>query len=196
MSQAVVKRLAAKFESEVLETHTSKGGDDTVVLKRDRLREIAQWLRDDPKNAFNLMRDVTVVDYQGFDDGAAARPRFGLTYVLYSIPKKHSLVLKVPLEEDDPTSPSLAEVWRAANWGEREAWDMYGIRFEGHPDLRRILLYEEFEGHPLRKDYDKRKSQPRLDLLAPERDAISEYTAWAARHEESGGDSESEATPS
>lgn len=175
MSKAVLQKLAEKFASEVLETH-DQCGNDTAVIKRDKLVEITTWLRDDPKNRFDLLRDITAVDRLNLGE----TPRFVVVIHLYSIALKHALRLKVPLEEDDLTLPSLTDLYGSANWAERECWDMFGVRFEGHPDLRRILLYEEFEGHPLRKDYDKRKSQPRLDLSAPERDAIAEYRRWEA----------------
>lgn len=179
MSEAVLKQLASKFKDEVIATH-KEHGDETAILKRDKVREIALWLRDDPKNQFNMMRDVTAVDLLLISDG----PRFEVVYHLYSLAKKHSIRLKVPLEEADPVMDSMAEVWAAANWGEREVWDMYGIKFADHPDLRRILLYEEFEGHPLRKDYDKRRSQPRIDMRIPERDAGAEYRNWASSQAE------------
>jgi NADH-quinone oxidoreductase subunit C len=78
----------------------------------------------------------------------------------FEVAKNHRFRLKVPLEEGDTKLPSLVSLWPGANWLERETWDMYGITFEGHPNLRRIYLYEEFEGHPLRKDYPKEKRQP------------------------------------
>lgn len=182
MSEAVLKRLVQTFESHVLDSH-SQVGDDTAIIAREGMKEIALWLRDDPKNQFDFMRDVTVVDYLGYS--AAKKPsRFEVVYILYSIALKHSIRLKIPVTAEDPVVDTLSDVWPAANWGEREAWDMYGIRFTGHPDLRRVLLYEEFEGHPLRKDYDKRSSQPRTDLLAPERDAIAEYKRWDRQQNE------------
>jgi NADH-quinone oxidoreductase subunit C len=177
VSEALLKRLEAAFPDEVIETH-SRLGDDTAVVKRDRIVEIAEWLRDDPENSIEMMRDVTAVDY--LDMGRA--PRFDVVYHLYSLTKKHALRLRIPLEESDLHIQTLSAVWPAANWGERECWDMYGVRFDGHPDLRRLLLYEEFEGHPLRKDYDKRKSQPRCDLIAEERDAIAEHKRWEIEH--------------
>ena len=86
--------------------------------------------------------------------------RYKVCYQLRSSTKRHRLRLEIELEEDDPTCPSLAEIWPAFNWLERETYDMYGIQFEGHADLRRIYLYEEFVGYPLRKDYPKDKRQP------------------------------------
>ena len=185
MSKAVLKALVDKFDSHIIDS-SSRLGNETAVINRDGLKEIARWLRDDPKNNFDFLRDVTAVDYLGYQ-GKEDDPRFEVVYMLYSIPLKHSIRLKVPLEESDLKVDTLSDVWRAANWGEREVWDMYGIQFKGHPDLRRVLLYEEFEGHPLRKDYPKRQSQPRLDLLAPERDPRSEFKKWT---DESGKESE------
>lgn len=175
MSEAVLKRLIGKFGDAVLESHSAHG-DETALVLPEKVLEMALWLRDDPANAFDFMRDVTAVDYLGYSQ--PKRARFEVVYHLYSLTKKHALRLKVPLDGEAPTMPSLVSVWAACNWGEREVWDMYGVRFSGHPDLRRVLLYEEFEGFPLRKDYDKRRSQPRCDLLAPERDAIAEYRRW------------------
>ncbi len=176
MSEAVLKRLAKQFESHVIDTSTDHG-NEVALLDKAGLREVCLWLRDDPSNQFNLLRDITAVDYLGYMGGGDG-PRFAVVYMLYSITKKHSIRLKVPLAEDDLTVDTVSDIWVAAVWGERETWDMMGVVFKGHPDLRRILLYEEFEGHPLRKDFDKRASQPRMDLLAPERDALSEYKHW------------------
>ena len=90
-------------------------------------------------------------------------------YQLYSISLNHRLRVKVPVPADDPAVATASTLWKSANWAEREAWDMFGIRFEGHPDLRRILMYPEFQGHPLRKDYPVNQRQP----LVPERDPIA-----------------------
>ena len=109
--------------------------------------EICRFLRDDATLAFDYLVDVTAVDYLG------STPRFELVYHLKSLTRGHRLRLKARVSEDDPRIDSVVPVWRGADWLERETWDLYGIRFDGHPDLRRIYLYEEFEGHPLRKDY-------------------------------------------
>jgi NADH-quinone oxidoreductase subunit C len=90
--------------------------------------------------------------------------RFAVVYHLYSLPLKHRLRVVVPVEEDDPEVASATSVWASADWLEREVWDMFGIRFEGHPNLKRILMYDEFVGHPLRKDYPVNKRQP---LIGP-----------------------------
>jgi NADH-quinone oxidoreductase subunit C len=137
-------------------------GDATVVIDRDGTLEVFRVLREHPDLSFDLLRDVTVVDYLG------RAPRFEVVYHLYSLGKSHRVRVKIRVPEEDPSVPSLSGIWKSANWLEREAWDMFGIRFAGHPDLRRILMYEEFVGHPLRKDYPFNKRQP----LTPERDPI------------------------
>jgi NADH-quinone oxidoreductase subunit C len=96
------------------------------------------------------------VDYLG------ETPRFEMVYHLYSLAKNHRLRIKARVAEEAPEVESLCALWASANWMEREVWDLYGLRFPGHPDLRRILLYEEFDGHPLRKDYPKERRQPRV----------------------------------
>jgi NADH-quinone oxidoreductase subunit C len=101
-----------------------------------------------------MLTDLTCVDYHGEE------PRFEVVYHLYSVSKKQRVRLKARVSEASPELPSATSLWASANWMEREVWDLYGVRFRGHPDLRRILLYEGFEGHPLRKDYPKEKRQP------------------------------------
>jgi NADH-quinone oxidoreductase subunit C len=96
--------------------------------------------------------------------GPLGHSRFAVVYHFYSLTHKHRLRLLVPLDEADAEVDTLTSLWAAANWLEREVWDMFGIRFRGHPDLKRILMYEEFEGHPLRKDYPVKKRQP---LIGP-----------------------------
>ena len=113
-----------------------------------------RFLRDTSGLEFDMLSDLTCVDYLG------ETPRFEMVYHLYSVARNHRVRVKSRLPEADPRIDSCIPVWAGANWLEREVWDLYGIRFNGHPDLRRLLLYEEFEGHPLRKDYPKEKRQP------------------------------------
>jgi NADH-quinone oxidoreductase subunit C len=114
-----------------------------VVVKSARLRDVGRYLRDDEK--FNLLEDLTAVDWY------ERRPRFDVLLNLYSFEKNERLRVKAQV---DDTCPSVVELWSTANWLERECYDMFGLRFEGHPDLKRILLPDEWSGHPLRKDYD------------------------------------------
>jgi NADH-quinone oxidoreductase subunit C len=144
-------------------------GDAVVVVERDTVTAGLQTLRDHPELRFEMLSDLTAVDYLGRE------PRFEVIYQLYSVALNHRLRLKVPVPEDDPVLPSATALWKAANWAEREVWDMFGIRFTGHPDLRRILMYPEFAGHPLRKDYPVDRRQP----LVPERDPIAR--PWTPR---------------
>jgi NADH-quinone oxidoreductase subunit C len=133
-------------------------GDLTAEVDPARLRDVMAFLRDAPEARFDMLMDLTGVDCQGYPGRSG--PRFEVVYHLYSLERNHRLRVKVAVPEEHAEVDSLCDVWPSADWMEREAWDMYGIRFRGHPDLRRILLYDEFEGHPLRKDYPKERRQP------------------------------------
>ena len=141
-------------------------GEVTLEIHRDDALAVFGALRDEPQLAFNFLMDLTAVDYLG------TSPRFAVVYHLYSVAQNHRLRVKIRVVETDAWVHSLTPLWKSANWGERECWDMFGIRFVGHPDPRRILMYEEFVGHALRRDYPVNKRQP----LVPERDPIE--TGW------------------
>jgi len=122
-------------------------GETTLVLPRKILRAVAERCREHAELKFDLLTDATCVDR------FPQEPRFELNYHLVSIPRRDKIRLKVRLSGSDPVVDTLVPVWPGANWLEREIFDLFGIRFEGHPDLRRILLPEDWEGHPLRRDY-------------------------------------------
>ncbi len=129
--------------SEVLEFR----GETTIVVPRELLRAAAGRCRADAKLQFNLLTDATCLDRYPVE------PRFELNYHLVSIPRRNKVCLQVRVDSKDPMVDSLVPVWPGANWLEREIFDLFGIRFNGHPDLRRILLPDDWEGHPLRRDY-------------------------------------------
>lgn len=155
MAQRVLEFLQRERPLALAETG-SHVGDEIAVVHREHLMEVLTLLRDHEQMRMNMLSDLTVVDYLG------QTPRFEVVYQLYSIPHKHRLRVKVLVDETPGECwvPTATGLWYAANWAEREAWDLYGVRFEGHPDLRRILMYEEFVGHPLRKDYPQNGRQP------------------------------------
>ncbi|MCU0587984.1 MAG: NADH-quinone oxidoreductase subunit C [Syntrophobacteraceae bacterium] len=152
-----LKKLMERFPGSILETHSFRG-DDTAVVKKEDILEICTFLRDDAGLLYMLMADLTAVDYLGRE------PRFEVVYHLFSPKFNRRVRIKAGVSESECTIDSVVSVWIGANWFEREAFDMYGITFTGHPELRRILLYEEFEGFPLRKDYPIKKRQP---LIGP-----------------------------
>ena len=141
--RAVVK-LREKFAGSVLEVKEFRG-EVTVTVKKEEIVAICTFLRDSLK--YNLLSDVTAVDYLGRE------PRFMMVYNLYSIPGKDRLRVKAPVEEIPAVVDTVSTVWSTADWLEREVFDLFGITFTGHPDLRRILLTDDWVGHPLRKDY-------------------------------------------
>lgn len=149
--------LAESFPGEIHET-TLSHGDAVAVVSPGALRRILAFLQNDLRLRFNVLLDVTAVDYLGRE------PRFEVVYHLLSLPFNQRLRVKVRVPGEKPVLDSVTELWSSANWLEREVWDMFGIEFAGHPDLKRILLYPEFEGHPLRKDYPIRRRQP---LIGP-----------------------------
>jgi NADH-quinone oxidoreductase subunit C len=157
MSVEALHRAKELLGASVTATHSYRG-DDTIIVDAARIADVMRTLRDDPELGMNGLMDLTAVDYFGRE------PRFEVVYHLRAFRSGARLRVKAPLAEpEDGESPILDTVvplWAAANWWEREVWDLYGIKFRGHPDLRRILMYEEFVGHPLRKDYPKEKRQP------------------------------------
>jgi NADH-quinone oxidoreductase subunit C len=148
------------LDNKVLACHSQFGDDTIVIAPGDRL-EVAQWLAREPSLHFDMLMDNTAVDY--LDE----EPRFEVVDHYFSTDKHHRLRVKCRVGEDDPTVPSLCAQFGSAIWMERETFDMYGIKFDGHPDLRRILLYPEFRGHPLRKDYDKLQAWPLFEARYP-----------------------------
>ena len=149
----VLRRVLDLLPDAVQEVH-ARLGDATARVDPTRVVEVLRLLRDDPELEFEMLSDVTAVDYVG------EVPRFEVVYHLYSVAKNHRVRVKARVAENAPEIESAVALWPSANWMEREVWDLYGIRFRNHPDLRRILLYEQFDGHPLRKDYPKEKRQP------------------------------------
>lgn len=156
-SELSLQLLREKYPDAVMDTMLPQG-DATAVIRPASLKTVIDFLKNDSRLKFDFLVDITAVDY------GDKKPRFNVVYHLLSLSFQKRLRLKVPVEEQDAVVDSLTSFWGAANWLEREVWDMFGIRFAGHPDLKRILMYEEFEGHPLRKDYQTRKRQP---LIGP-----------------------------
>jgi NADH-quinone oxidoreductase subunit C len=191
----LMRKVADRLGAFVLD-HREFRGDERIHVARENIVEACRILRDDPGLAFDLLLDVTAVDYMGQPDDFEAKeeildqnrpvmvrkaqrrhrmlvpergplPRFAVVYHMISTTHHHRLRIKCRVPEDDPSIASLTPVWAGANWLERETYDMYGIQFAGHPDLRRIYLYEEFAGHPLRKDYGKFDEQPIQPYVGP-----------------------------
>jgi NADH-quinone oxidoreductase subunit C len=119
-----------------------------LVIPRESVYRILKTLKE--KLGFDFLVDITCVDYLYYRD---AKDRFGLVYLLANAESAERITVRTFVNDPDPTVPSAVSLWEGANWLEREVWDLFGIRFEGHPDLRRIVLPEEFTAHPLRKDY-------------------------------------------
>jgi NADH-quinone oxidoreductase subunit C len=153
MSQAVVDRLSTQFGERILATSDAFGEHEVTVAVEDWV-EVARFLRDDDELGMDHFIDLTAIDYP-------ERPsaRFDLTLTVRASANSARIRTRTHVEEGEEPG-TLSGIWLGANWAEREVWDMFGIKFKDHPDMRRILMYEEFEGHPLRKDYPIDKTQP------------------------------------
>ena len=188
-TSSLIEFVTDHFPDAVSTSHTWRG-DETLVVRREFLLEVARFLRDESDLQMDFLMDLTAVDYSTFGEspapaffassGVSVSPssripdetpwpgppqaRFVVVYHFYSMEHKHRLRLVVPVDEADAEVDSLTSLWAGADWLEREVWDMFGIRFQGHPNLKRILMYDEFDGHPLRKDYPVNKRQP---LIGP-----------------------------
>ena len=151
----ILERLKEKFLDDVLETFEFRG-DLVAVVNKEIIRDAMKFLKTEPKLDFNVLIDLSAVDYLWQE----RIPRFDVVYHLYSLQRNHRLRVKAHVHEKDPVIDSIVSLWPVADWFEREVWDMFGIKFKGHPNLKRIMMYEEFAGHPLRKDYPYNKRQP------------------------------------
>jgi NADH-quinone oxidoreductase subunit C len=172
----IVTKLTERFKDAILE-HYEFRGQHAVSIAPGDLVAVAEFLRDDPELDFNMLIDIGGADYLGYDEDDDDREhRFEVAYQFYSVPKNHRIRVKVRVADESVSVPSLWERWGVANWMEREVWDMYGVRFTGHPNLRRILCHDDFEGHALRKDYPKQKRQ---QLARPTKHLLTDKPEWA-----------------
>jgi len=164
VSQLALDKLKAKLGSAVLETH-SDFGDDTAVVDAREWKAAGKLLREDPALDFDMPVDLCGVDYPD------RQPRMEVVLHLYSTSRKHRVRLKARVGDDEMDGAeldSLVSIWPGLNWLEREVYDMSGVRFRGHPDMRRILMYPEFEGHPLQKTYPAQRTQPLVEYRTEE----------------------------
>lgn len=143
---AAVAKLR-EWDGQVVAEVVEFRGETTVVVPKEHLQRAADYLRSEPSLGFSFLSDITVLDRFPLE------PRFEVNYHLLSVERKQRLRLKVRLAGTDAVVPTVTGIWPTANWHERENFDMFGIRFEGHPNLTRILMPDEWEGYPLRKDY-------------------------------------------
>ena len=146
------QNVQEQFPGDVIEVSEFRG-DLAITVQRQRIAEMCEYLMSAEGGEFIMMMDLCGVDYLGQE------PRFEVVYHLHSLKTHHRVRIKVPVPEDDPTVPTVTHLWKAANWFEREVYDLFGITFTGHPDLRRILTHDDFVGHALRKDYPVDKRQ-------------------------------------
>jgi NADH-quinone oxidoreductase subunit C len=154
--KTILERLRQEFPAGIMEASTSLG-DEVAVVDKEALLPVITFLKQGP-GEFTMLLDLTCVDYPGRE------PRFEMVYHLFSLSRNRRLRIKTGVSQKDLRVASLTSLWKNADWLEREVYDMFGVRFEGHPYLRRLFMYDGFEGHPLRKDYPLRRRQPIIRL--------------------------------
>ena len=150
--QQLASRVQERFGARITATNVELG-ELTVELPREQLRSVCKTLRDEDAFHFEQLIDVCGVDYQDYGNGVWSGPRFAVVYHLLSVTHNHRIRLRTFCDDDMPRVDSVIDIWNSANWFEREAFDLFGIAFDGHPDLRRILTDYGFIGHPFRKDF-------------------------------------------
>lgn len=166
-AEGLFAAVVARFPN--VQRDTADRWDLTVRCPVEALRDVVQFLRDDRRLAMDMLLDVAGVDYLSYPGHRAER--FAVIYIFKSLQFNHRIRVKVLVDEDEPQVPSIHDLYKSADWAEREAWDQVGIVFTGHPNLKRLLNHHEFVGHPLRKDYPVQKRQklsvndPMLDQL-------------------------------
>jgi len=143
--QEILDSLKGRFSDAILDAKIDGVFDPFIKVAPDRMKDVALFLRDGEPMLFDSLMCLSGVDYTG--------GRLGVVYHLHSVRWNHKIVLKTEVTIENPHCQSVEAVWKTANWHEREAFDMFGIVFDGHPDLRRILMPDDWEGYPLRKDY-------------------------------------------
>lgn len=148
MAEYVAENLRRRF-GDALERISDERGDLAVWVDRTRVHELLEHCKGDPELDFCFCMDVTAIDYLPL----GGSPRFAVVYHLYSLRTGNRLRVKAGVPENDPVMPTAVDVWKSTDWFEREVYDMFGIRFEGHPNMKRILCHKDFQGHALRKDY-------------------------------------------
>jgi NADH-quinone oxidoreductase subunit C len=156
----LIERIKARFGAEILSAQNERD-EETFTIDREHAYGFFRAMRDEPDFQFNFLTDLTAVDWLD------RKPRFDVVYQLNSLNLAHRIRVKIGVDGADPWVHSVVGVWGAADWLERECFDMFGIVFKGHPDLRRILMYDSFEGHPLRKDYLYNHRQPIVPEIDP-----------------------------
>ncbi len=143
-AQEIHDILKSAFGDSILEATLENVNDPFIKVRTEDIAAVAQFAKSDERLSFDYLSCLSGVDYKG---------TLGVVYHLYSMTHRHKIVLKVVVPTETPDVPTVEAVWKTANWHEREAYDLLGIQFTGHPDLRRILLPDDWDGHPLRKDY-------------------------------------------
>ncbi len=164
-AEQITARLRERYGDKVTGVQPAGGGPPCALVNREHLLPVMEFLKSDPALGFDFLMDVTAVDHLLLDL-PEIEERFVVVYQLCSYGNNHRYRLKTQIPEDDLTAPSVFSLWQAALWGERETYDMFGIEFEGNPDMRRLLMPEDFPGFPLRKDYPLRGKGER-DSFAP-----------------------------
>ncbi|MBP7796068.1 MAG: NADH-quinone oxidoreductase subunit C [Elusimicrobiales bacterium] len=152
--------IKEKFEKSILSSSVFYD-NETIVIRKEDVFDVIKFLKDE--QSFDFLMDVTAVDYKGYPD-RNDETRFEIVYNLFSYKNNKRLIIKTLVDEKDLTVNSITSLYHSADWHEREVYDMFGIKFINHPNLKRILMYDEFVGHPLRKDYPFKKRQPRINL--------------------------------